>query len=426
MSQNSHELRRHATAVAKDVLQDAPLLVVQGARQVGKSTLLAQALDKQDAHFVTLDDPVQRDFASRDPRGFLAQAPGMLLAVDEVQRVPELALALKLVIDEDRRPGRFAVTGSSDLLRTPGVSDSLAGRAELLKVYPFSQGELAQRSDPEDWVAWVLSGAATGNTKFSHGDTVREAVLQGGYPPPVLRSNAASKSRWYESYIHSLATHDARELAGLSNFAHSLVPLLRNLAQQGQSELVKSKTARSLGISEAALAEYLELADVMYLTEAMPGWGIGFTNRAIKRPKISVADSGLASFLAGLTLNKSRLAGGAELFGAIFEGFVAGELRKQRVWSNERFDLHHFRERDNEVDIVVELADGSLILVEVKAAMGVDSRAWASLIRLSEKFGDRVVARVVLHNGPQVATINDGGYPVHVLPASTLWEHPAL
>lgn len=307
-----------------------------------------------------------------------------------------------------------------------GVSDSLARRAEILHVYPFSQGELTGRNDPEDWVAWILAGAQSNNDAYAHGDEVRRAVINGGYPVPSRRKRAASKARWYESYTYSLATHDASELSGSGTFAQYLLPLLRTLSQQGHAELNKAKTARTLGISETALTDYLALAGRMYLTESTPGWGVGLTNRAVKRPKISVADTGLASFFSGLTLEKSRLLGGRELFGALLDAFVVSELHKQRAWARERYTIHHFRERDTEVDVVLELADGRVILVEVKAAHGVDARSWKHLLDVSQKVGERVVARVVLHTGTQNVTVKDRGMAVHLLPVGSLWQHPTL
>lgn len=424
-SVNAH-IPRHAVSIAREILEGSPLLVVQGARQVGKSTLVGQAVDSQRAHMVTLDDPLERAFAEADPAAFLQQAQGKTLVVDEAQRVPALALELKRTIDADRRPGRFAITGSSDLLRTPGVSDSLAGRAEFLRVYPLTPGEIMERPEPEDWVSWILDGAAganAGKVTYCGGDELRVMVLAGGYPLPVQREGERRKARWFDSYVTSLIEHDAPQLAG-GQFPSQLRALLRHVAEQGQSELVKAKTARALGVGETALGDYLALAERMYLLDVTPGWGVGFTNRVVKRPKVAVADSGLAAFLSGLTLEKTRVAGGAELFGATLKSFVGEQLRAQSTWSRERFSLHHYRERDRKIDVVVELADSRLILIEVKAAETVTERAWKNLDVGSAPFKDRAAARVVLYAGTRAVTMKNGGVPLHVLPVSSLWQHP--
>lgn len=419
------EVPRHNTLEAQDILDYAPLLVVQGARQVGKTTLMRQALESRDGLFLTLDDAATRTAALQDPRGFVEQAPDRTLVIDEAQRVPELALALKAAIDSDRRAGRWAITGSSDLLRLPGVSDSLAGRAESLTVWPLSQGEMRRHERPEDWVyAVVHNPDSFSATPYRDVDAeVREAVIRGGYPEPLKRDKERAVERWFMSYAQRLATHDAQQLTQRGDFRHHLDSLLRIISSQGQAELVKAKLARSLAISETALAEYLSLLDQMYLVDSLPAWGIGYSRRVVRKPKISLADTGFATTFTGLTMEKSRLVGGMELFGATLEAFVAGELRKQQGWSRLRYRLFHFRQREQEVDIVIELNDARLVLVEVKSARDVDQRAWRNMELLMEKLGDRVMAGVVLYMGDGVHTVRRPAGRIQILPVSSLWKH---
>ena len=434
----TEELPRPGGSVARDILKYAPLLVVQGARQVGKSTLMRQALPPDDTVFVTLDNPETLLFAKNDPRGFVEQAPQKILAIDEAQRAPELALALKASIDEDRRPGRFAITGSTDLLKTPEISDSLAGRAESLTVYPLSQGEIEKRHEPEDWVEWIIRDCAGGFTPAvetrDNSETIttpqtaeemRQIVLAGGYPEPLKRPDPQA-NRWFRSYIERLATHDAKELAGASTYPLHLENLLRVLASRGASELVKAKIARSLGISETALGDYLQLAESMYLINILPSWGMGFSGRAVRRPKISVADCGMASFFSGLTPQKARQSGGFELFGNTLEAFVLAELQKQNTWREEPYRLFHLRERNTEVDIVIELADGRVILVEVKSAVNVDNRATRHLETLMERLGTRAVAGTVLYLGEEHLSMNLAAGRIVITPIPTLWRHAKL
>ena len=422
----THEVPRHGVSIAREILEDSPLLVVQGARQVGKSTLLRQALNEEEAHFVTLDDALALDYARHDPAGFVEQAGSRTLVIDEAQRAPELALALKASIDRDRRPGRFAITGSSDLLRLPGMSDSLAGRAESLRVYGLSQGEIAERKQPEDWVAWAVDGYQ-GLERWTEAggapDELRSAIIAGGYPEPLKRSDRRRQERWYGSYVERLATHDSRELGNGSRFSQYLETLLRVIANQPQAELVKSKVARSLGIAESSLGEYLTLAEMMYLIDITPGWGVGYSSRALKRPKVSIADTGLAAFLTGFSVEKSRVAGGFEHYGALVEAFVCGELLKQATWSRERFKIAHYRKRDIEIDIVIELADGRVVPVEVKSALSVDARAWKNVLRFGMEHQERCSAGVVLYHGSRAVTVEQDGFPVRVLPISSLWQH---
>lgn len=196
------------------------------------------------------------------------------------------------------------------------------------------------------------------------------------------------------------------------------------MASQGQAELVKAKVARNLGISETALTDYLQLAERMYLVDSIPGWGVGFTNRSVKRPKISVSDTGLAAFLSGLTVQKSLQSGGFELYGALLEAFIVGELRKQQTWSTERYSIAHFRQRNEEIDLVVELADGRVILIEVKSAHDVDARAWKHLKAIGSQLGQRVAATVVIYLGDKALRFHDDEHTIFVLPVTSLWQHP--
>ena len=426
MSSLSGEVPRHTRSLAREILSDTPLLVVQGARQVGKSTLLRQVLSPDDSVFVTLDDPTTRRFAEEDPVQFLRQAPGKTLAIDEAQRVPDLALALKLVIDEQRIPGAYAITGSADLLRLKGTGDSLAGRASSLTVRPLSQGEIGQRSDPEDFISWVANGCAGNLDSSASPSDIRERVTAGGYPEPLKRSTFRARSRWFKDYVDQLLRHDVPQLAGESSqMLQSFEPLIRLLASQGESELVVARLAERLGIVGSTLRMYLDTLDTMFLTETLPSWGRGYSGRVVRRPKLSLVDTGLASSITGFTPEASHQAGGFEFFGAQLEAFVSSELKKQQTWSETIYRLYHYRQRNDEVDIVVELQDGSVILMEVKSTSQVRRDSWTSLRRISEKLGARVRASVVLYTGEKGYCI-DESQSLYVLPVGLLWEHASI
>ncbi|MFT3877095.1 MAG: ATP-binding protein [Propioniciclava sp.] len=413
----SDEVVRHLLPLCREVLEDTPILVLQGARQVGKSTLARQIAGSSARH-VTLDDRLTRGFAQDDPEQFVLQNPGGLLVIDEAQRAPELALALKATVDADRRPGRFLLTGSVDLLQTPGLGDSLAGRKETVRVYPFSQGEVERRSRPEDFVAWVAAGAEGGID--TTGD-LPSLVTQGGFPEPVKRGPGRRADRWFADYVDTLVQHDATELSD-GPFADHLLSTLRWLAAQGQTELVKARLARHLSVSESTADRYLRLLWSMFLGQTFPSWGLGTLGRETRRPKVGLLDTGLASHLSAFTAERATSIGGREYFGTLLEQFVGGELTKQAEWSAQRYRVYHYRHRSTEVDYVVELADGSVLLIEVKASRGVDASSWEQLSTLKAELGDRVRAGVVLHTGPHVAHLR--GW-LHVLPIWALWRHPA-
>ncbi len=405
---------RHLESVCKELLEDTSILVIQGARQVGKSTL-AQRLVSADALAVTLDDAQQREFARADPRGFLRQAGDAPLVIDELQRVPELTLQLKAEVDKDRRPGRFIVTGSADLLRTRGSGDSLAGRQEAVTLRPFSVGEQKELS-PEDFVQWILGGA--------QGEVAAENpapyVIRGGFPIPLQRKSRRSQASWFSNYIEALATHDANDIEG-GDFSQHLLSLISYFSVNGAQELVKRRIAQHLGVSETTVSKYISLLQRMYLLEELPAWGLSYGSRVVRRPKTGLLDSGLASSLAGFTEDKIATVGGREHYGALLEQFVANELLKQKEWSQEIYRVHHFRERNQEVDILLELRDGRLILLEVKSRSVAGKDQAKHLYALKERLGDRVAAAAVLYTGEVAFSLEPW---LHVLPVSSLWAHP--
>ncbi len=397
-------------------MADTPVVVVQGARQVGKSTLVRQISSQlPSVQSFTLDDPATLAIAQSDPSFFVDQNPDGVLVIDEAQRAPELILPIKASVDRDRRPGRFLLTGSADLLQVKGAGDSLAGRAETIELWPFSQGELVRRSSPEDFVTWVLE-----RPSLAEGTALDiKTVVRGGYPEATTRSPARAL-RWFNSYITRLADHDARDLAG-GGFPDHLEALLRLIAAGGQSEVVKARLAREIGISESTLRSYLRLSRDMRLIHTLPSWGRTPRGRITRRQKIGLNDTGLAAAMAAFSESQAAMVGGREQYGSLVELFIALELAKQRTWSQQTYSLYHFRHLDGlEVDLIVELHDGRLIAIEVKSTTSPTQKSWANVVRFREMFPEREIVGVCLHAGQQAARI-DGW--LDVLPISALWHH---
>lgn len=411
-----HPFPRFLGPLVRETLSDTPVVVIQGARQVGKSTLATITGSDRPSRTVTLDDELTRGIARDDPVSFLQQAGDHLLIVDEAQRAPELILPLKAEVDRDRRPGRFLLTGSADLLQVKGVGDSLAGRAESVELLPLSQGELGRRPQPEDFVNWILtSPRAPILPRLDRAD-----VIRGGYPEPAQRQPGRA-ARWFDNYARRLADHDAADLHQ-GGYSDDLGRLLALVAAGGMAELVKAKVARYLGVSESTADSYLRLMRVMRLLVEVPAWGRSARGRVIRRPKVALTDTGLSAQLAGPSSGQRTAAGAREQIGALVEQFVALELLKQRGWSAQPYDVHHFRDPDGlEVDLVLELRDGRLIAIEVKSGQTVTAKAWTALERFCRRFPDREVTGVVLHGGTQSASLH--GW-LHVLPITALWQHP--
>lgn len=402
--------------MGRELLSAFPAVVVQGARQVGKSTLAQQLVEDRPAVVVTLDDRRTRDAAVADEMAFVEQSPDGLLVIDEVQREPELLLAIKASIDRDRRPGRFLLTGSADLLTVKGRSDSLAGRAATLRLRGLSQGELA--GHPEDFVAWLVAG--TSPRGFTTGWTRADyaaAMARGGYPD-ARGLNARMRNAWLDSYLDRVLERDATLLpsGGQSRRLRSVLSLL---AANQAGELVKARIADGADIPRNTITAYLDVLRSVYLVEELPPWTANLTRREIGRPKTFVADSALALRLNRQT-EQQLLPLTSDSIGGLFEAFVASELLKQRSWSEHDYQLFHFRARDGvEVDLVLELDDGRVFALEVKASSTYRSEHFAGLRFLRDRLGDRFVAGVVV-------SMAETGYQhadrLYGLPAAALWQ----
>ncbi|MFT4300016.1 MAG: ATP-binding protein [Aeromicrobium sp.] len=408
---------RHVAEVAGELLGHFPAVVIEGARQVGKSTL-ATRIAAQDAVVRNLDHDHVLAAAQADPAGFLAEAGDRQLVIDEIQRFPELTLAVKAAIDADRRPGHFILTGSSSLLRVRGTADSLAGRVARLHLYGLSQGEISGRRD--DFASALVENAAslTGfATTMTRADYA--GLLAAGAYPEARRLSDRVRERWIESYLQGLVGRDVAELRREVR-SPRLMAVLRTLAGRQSAELVKAQLAEETGVPPRTITGYLDLLHDVWLVASIPPWTPNLAKREIGRPKTMVVDSALAMWLARVTPGQLTRLERGEAFGAMLEAFVAAELLRQRTWSQRRFDLFHYRDRDgDEVDLVLELGDGSVIGVEVKSAMSFTAKQFKGLARLRDRLGDRFVAGVVLNTGQEGYRYADRLYGA---PISALWE----
>ena len=366
---------------------------------------------------VTLDDATTREAAQADPVAFLEQNPDGLLTVDEVQRVPELIVALKLAVDRDRRPGRFLLTGSANLTKLTTVEDSLAGRIEHLELHGLSQGEISGHR--EQFIDRLLAGDldVSASSALARGDYLRRAIA-GGYPEALQRPEGRRRDRWLDSYVSLIVERDAPDISGLQRI-RDLPLVLRVIAAQNASELNVAGLAGVTGIPASSLGPLLDLLDTLYLTQRVPAWSTNLTGRVVSRPKVALLDTGLAARLVNVSADGAGLTASPQVAGQLLEGFVAGELRRQLGWSDEAPRISHFRDRNgDEVDLVLETPDGRIAGVEVKATAMVDRNDVRSLVKMRDRLGDRFVAGVVLYSGRESAPFGDR---IIALPLDTLW-----
>jgi predicted AAA+ superfamily ATPase len=408
-------LDRHARARVEEALGDTRVVVVLGARQVGKSTLVQKIADERGAMPVlTLDDQATRTAAGQDPTGFVADLSTPVV-LDEAQRIPDVLLAIKQRVDDDPRPGQFLLTGSANILTAPKIADALTGRAEYVRLHPFSQGELRGRLE------WFIPTLFEGSFPQLNGAPVgRKAyapiVAAGGYPEAVRRE-PHRRVRFFDSYLDTIMRRDLRSIAALADSAN-VRRLLQALASVSASETNFERLSRSLGLANNTLRSHADLLETLFLIRRLPPWSGNLFARAIKAPKTYVADSGLLTYLIGG--DARRVEKDPDVGGSVFETFAAMELVRQADWEDDPVNLYHYRDRDQrEVDIVIERRDGSVIAVEVKAAASVSRSDLRGLRYLRDKLGERFIAGAVLYTGPNTVPFGDR---LAAVPLCGLWE----
>ena len=406
---------RHATDALLDALHDTPAVYLQGARQTGKSTLVRAVAERQHpAQYLTLDTAAVLAAALNDPEGFVAGLERPVV-IDEVQRAPALALAIKAAVDSDRRPGQFLLTGSASVMSLPALSDSLAGRMELHTLWPFSQGELANVR--ETFVDRVFAERlVTPDTVPNTEKSLVDRVCTGGYPEIQTRRSHARRQAWFDSYVDAILQRDVRELANIERLSE-LPRLLALLASRAGELLNFADLARTLGIPQTTLKRYMTLMEMTFLVRLLPACFSNLGKRLAKAPKLLLADTGLLTHL--VEADENRLRRNRTLLGHVLENFVAMELIKQLGWSERRCRLFHFRtESGAEVDLVLEDRAGRLVGVKVKSAAAARQQDFRGLETLARLTGDRFVRGVVLCTGTTAVPF---GRNLFALPVSQLW-----
>ncbi|MDO5049943.1 MAG: ATP-binding protein [Actinomycetaceae bacterium] len=414
-------VRRNALGLAEEILNDTPVLSVSGARQVGKSTLVAMLLKDRPSKLVNLDVSNALSSAKADPDGFVRQFPDGTLAIDEIQRAPELFRALKGALEEDRRPGRFVITGSSNLLNLKGAEESLAGRAETLHLRGLSRGERAQRREDFARFVWNLQDSEVPDISYiedvSRGEYL-EMLTRVSFPE-VADATERRRDRWVDAYVERVLTKDASALFGVQ-YPDRLSALTRTLAAMGTSEFVAAKFANRLDVPARSLPGYLDALRSVFLIDALPAWGTNLGKRAISKPKVFLSDPGVAASLTGVDAPSLEDQIASVFTGGLLESFVATELLKQHTWSDVSFRLFHFRtSTGKEVDLVLENRRREIVGIEVKASTSIGARDFNGLKALKDIAAEKFHAGIVLYTGRDVLPM---GERLWAMPISTLWN----
>lgn len=410
-------IARGVVDVVAAALATARAVALLGPRQAGKSTLARMLAEgRVPADYVTLDDQPVRAAALADPDGFVA-ALGRRTVIDEVQRAPELLLAVKSRLDRDPTPGQFLLTGSANLRRIPAVADALPGRVEYVSLWPLTQGEIEGRAD--DFLPRLFDGdlpmiadAPVGRSAY-----VRR-LLAGGFPEARTRTGA-SRTRFFASYVDSIVDRDLADAARVHDPV-SVGTLLRLVAARSGSLARYESLARDSGVDGKTAKTHLDVLERLFLVRIRRSWHVNLGSRQVKAPKVYVADPGLLAGLVGA--DERRVADDDGFAGALFETFVATELERQASWSEQPPTFWHYREGEREVDIVIERPSGEIAGVEVKAGATVRARDFAGLRHLRDRPGSRFRAGVVVYTGERTLPFGDRLWAV---PLAALWSPSA-
>lgn len=407
---------RNSRVLAEEIFSDTPVLTVSGARQVGKSTLVSQLLQNRSHRLLNLDNAATLQAAQTDPDGFVRQFPEGVVAIDEIQRVPALLRAIKAALDEDRRPGRFIVTGSSNLMNLKGAEESLAGRAETLRLRGFSRGE--RKGITEDFAAnaWNPHPQLPASD-FERIDYLR-MITESSFPE-IAEATPRRRDRWVQAYVERVLTKDATDLYGIQ-YPDRLRVLLGKIASQGASEFVAAHIGRELNIPERSVPGYLDALKNVFLIDVLPAWGTNLTRRVISKPKVFLQDPATAASLVGVDAASLEMQISSSFTGGLLESFVATELLKQQEWSAIPFKLFHFRDSTGkEVDLVMESRNREVVGVEVKAAVSLQGKDFSGLRHLQTLAGERFRCGILLYAGKESLPMGPG---LWAMPISALWS----
>jgi uncharacterized protein len=406
------KIHRRVAQRIETALQDTRVVLIAGPRQAGKTTL-ARAFETDSRPYITLDDAPTLQAARSDPVGFMRGFDQAV--IDEVQRAPDLLLAIKERVDRDQKPGRFLLTGSANLTAIPKIADSLAGRMEVINLLPFAQAEL--RNAPGNFIDRAFSSEVpklTGDALF--GAALAEAVLRGGYPEAIGRESAARRRRWFENYVVSILDRDVQDIANIDQLDR-LPRLLRILSEHAGQLVNHTSFGASLSLSHKTAQKYVSILERLFLVKTLEPWSSNDVSRIIKTAKLTFLDSGLLAMLRGA--DAATISADRSKFGPLLENFVVSEIFKLASWNEDPYRFSHFRTREQEeVDLVIEDRLGRIVGIEVKASAAIKASDFNGLKRLQQAAGDRFVRGILLHDHDRVTPFGEN---LHAMPVSRLW-----
>lgn len=395
-------------------LKDTPVIFISGPRQAGKTTLVKYISENiHPAKYLNFDDATILAAAKTNPEGFLEVYKDNLI-LDEVQRVPEIFLVIKKIVDNNRKPGKFILTGSANIFLLPKISESLVGRMEIIKLFPISLSEISESKD--NFIEKVISDNFSIKSSGGPKNDLIEKILSGGFPEVISRKDKDRQNAWFNSYITTLIERDVRDITNIERLT-DLPRLLKILASRVGTLLNFAEISRSASIPQTTLKRYITLFEALFLIYFVPTWSGNISKRAIKTPKLYFLDTGIAAYLIGFKRDKVLV--DAPLWGKLLENFILTELLKQLSWSKIEGNIFYYRTASaQEIDFIIERRDGKLIAIEVKSNNKVDKEDFKHIVSFSEDVKKKFLRGIVFYTGEEFVSFGNGLYAV---PISYLW-----
>lgn len=396
---------------AEEALADTPVVLIVGPRRAGKTTLV-RGMGHRDRNYVTLDDQTALDVARSDPSGFIRGLDRAI--IDEVQRAPDLLLAIKKSVDEDYRPGRFLLTGSANVMTLPKVADSLAGRIETIRLLPLARAEVEGKTPT--FLERLFKRELQSGPEPVIGDDLMRLALLGGFPEAIGRATERRRQDWARAYLNAVLTRDLRDIGEVEKLTE-LPRFLRLLAEHSGQLVNYSRLGSSIDVNYKTGQRYVAMLEQIFLVATLQPWYTNALKRIVRTPKLHFLDTGLLAAVRGLNFRRVKADRGE--FGAVLESFVFAEVLKLMTATDLELTPYHFRDGQmNEVDIVLERDDGMIAGIEVKASATVRSGDFAGLRVLAEACKERFACGVVLHDSADMVPF---GERLAAAPVSCLW-----
>jgi predicted AAA+ superfamily ATPase len=408
--------KRHIEAQLLESLSYMPIVLLRGARQTGKTTLVKSIRSSiNHYHYLTFDYLPSLVAAKEDPVGFISRLEKPVI-LDEIQRVPELFLPIKADVDENRQPGRYLLTGSADPLLIPKLGDSLAGRIRLLSLWPLSQGEILGKRETFLDNIFTQSPLATGKTLACSKEDLLLRMIRGGYPVPLAMGLERQRRAWFNDYISLILQKDVLDLSKIEHVTQ-MPHLLSLLASRVGGLLNTEELSRTVKLSAMTLHRYLDLLRTLFLVYLLPAWSSHLGKRLVKSPKVYLNDTALQLFL--LNIDEEKLRKDSYLFGSVLENFVILELLKQISWSDKVVHIYHYRDYSySEVDVILEGPGGDLVAIEIKSSETISSHDFKGLRAFQEVAGEKFLQGILLYAGTVTLPFGD---KLTAYPLSSLW-----